>query len=295
MLFRSNHSEFLGLKSRVEMLAEFFVHDGGSTQDWRLKGHAVTAFWRWVATWGAVVKRPSDLGHEDGAFALPPLRMHDHVIETDHSPSATGLLFATDAVTLSDQRRVRRSTVEARAAKARDLAAGNEPVIVWCELNDEADAVEAMIPGAVQVAGRDSIDDKEDRLSGFADGRYRVMVTKPSVAGFGLNWQHCARQIFVGASHSYEQTYQAIRRSWRFGQSRPVDIHVIRADTEGAVVENYRRKESDAAKMASEMVAVVGDAVRAEVRCLAREFNPYEPAQPMRIPAWIKEIGRAHV
>ena len=284
-----NHSEFLGLKTRIEMLAEFFVHDGGSTQDWRLKGHAVKPFWRWLATWGAVVKKPSDLGYSDDGFELPALRMHEHVIHAEHDPSATGLLFAMEAKTLSEQRAVRRSTIENRARMAADLVGNDEPAIVWCELNDEADAVAELLAdrGGIQVAGNDKTEIKEQRLLGFAEGRHRVLVSKPSICGFGLNWQHCGRQVFIGASHSYEQTYQAIRRSWRFGRRDPVDVHIIRADTESAIVANYRRKEEDANQMAVEMTAMVGDAVKAEVRGLAREFNPYEPSVPMQVPSWL--------
>ena len=283
-----NHAQFLGIKTREEMLAEYFVHDGGATQDWRVKGHAVEPFWRWVASWGAVVKLPSDLGHDDGAFALPPLEMPEHVIELDdHDVRATGMLFADDARTLSEQRAVRRATLEKRAAKAAELAAGSEPAIVWCELNDEADACERLIDGAVQVAGSDDLDVKADRMLGFAEGRHRVLVSKPSICGFGMNFQHCSRMIFVGASHSYEGTYQAVRRCWRFGQTRPVKAHVIRASTEGSVIANYRRKEADAARMAAEMTAHVMDAVRAEVRGSGKEWNPYQPSVRQTVPAWI--------
>lgn len=283
-----NHSEFLGVKTRVEMLAEYFVHDGGSTQDWRIKGHAIRPFWQWVATWGAVVKMPSDLGHDDGAFKLPPKIQHEHVVEVDDTDArAAGMLFAVDATTLADQRSTRRATMEKRVEVAARLVASDEPAIVWCELNDEGDAIEAAIPGAVQVAGSDSIEDKIDRLEGFAAGRYRVLISKPSLAGFGLNWQHCANIVFVGASHSYEQTYQAERRCWRFGQKREVHVHFIRARTEGAVIANYRRKEADAARMAAEMTAQVGEAVRREVRGSGREFNPYQPSVRLTVPAWI--------
>lgn len=283
-----NHVQFLGVKTREEMLAEFFVHDGGTTQDWRVKGHAVTPFWRWVASWGAVVKMPSDLGHDDAAFRLPPLHFHEHVIEIDdHDARASGMLFATDATTLAEQRATRRGTMAKRVDLAASLVTGDDPAIIWCELNDEGDALAAAIPGSVQVAGSDSVDEKIDRLEGFAAGRYRVLISKPSLAGFGLNWQHCAREVFVGASHSYEQTYQAIRRCWRFGQKRPVDVHMIRARTESAVIANYRRKEADAARMGAEMTAQVGDALRAEVRGAGREFNPYQPAVDIAVPAWI--------
>ncbi len=283
-----NHSEFLGVKSRVEMLAEYFTHDGGSTQDWRVKGHAVASFWRWVATWGAVIRSPADLGHEASAYELPPLRRHEIVIETDdHDVRASGFLFAEDAVTLQDQRAVRRATIGKRAREAARIASEPGPCIVWCELNDEADACERLIEGSVQVSGSDSLDEKIGKLEQFAMGAARVLVTKPSVCGFGLNWQHCARMIFAGASHSYEQTYQAERRCWRFGQKRPVDVYVLRADTERAVIENYRRKEADAARLGAEMASHVMDSVRAEVIGVsAREWNPYAPSVKMTVPAW---------
>jgi superfamily II DNA or RNA helicase len=283
-----NHSEFLGIKTRTEMLSEYFVHDGGSTQNWRLKGHAVAAFWRWVAGWGAIVRRPSDLGYPNDGFALPPLRMHERVLRVDHTEAwRSGALFATESMTLAEQRAVRRATLDRRVEAAAELAAGDEPALVWCELNDEGDAIERAISGAVQVRGSDAPDDKEDRLLGFADGRYRVLVTKPSIAGFGMNWQHCARQIFVGASHSYEQTYQAIRRCWRFGQRRPVDVFVIRAETDSAITANYRRKEADAARLADETAIHVLEAVRASVGAARREWNDYCPTAPMVIPSWL--------
>ena len=290
-----NHSEFLGVKSRVEMLAEYFAHDGGSTQDWRIKGHAVGPFWRWVASWGAVIKSPEDLGFDGSAYALPPLRMHERIVheETDDARSQ-GLLFADDARTLQDQRRVRRATMSKRVEVAADLASGDTPCIVWCELNDEADACERAIPGAVQVSGSDSVDEKVRKLAAFASGDARVMVTKASVAGFGLNWQHCSRMVFVGASHSYEQTYQAIRRCWRFGQHAPVDVYVIRADTERFVVENYRRKEADAERLASTLREVVGEHVMAEVvGRSSREWNPYQPSVKMTVPALMREEMRS--
>lgn len=285
-----NHSEFLGVKSRVEMLAEYFVHDMETTQDWRLKGHAVKAFWRWVATWGAVVRMPSDLGYDDGAYRLPPMRMHEHVIPVDHTTAhARGMLFAVNATTLSDQRAERKATLKQRVERVRALCSDDAPAIVWCEMNDESKMCAAAIDGAVELTGSDSVEHKIETLAAFAAGRIRVLVTKPSIAGFGLNWQHCARMVFVGASHSYEQTYQAIRRCWRFGQTRPVDVHVIRAETEQLVVDNYRRKEADAARLGAEMAAQVLDSVRAEIQSSSRrEFNEYAAHTAMEVPSWCK-------
>ena len=284
-----NHSEFLGVKTRTEMMAEYFVHDMDTTQDWRLKGHAIKSFWRWLATWGAVVRRPSDLGHDDGSYNLPPLCFHEHVIPVDNSAAhKSGLLFAVNATTLSDQRAVRRGTADARIAKAAELAGTDVACIVWCEMNDESKGVADAIADSVEVTGCDNVDDKQAKLATFSSRQRRVIVTKPSIAGFGLNWQHCARMVFVGASHSYEQTYQAIRRCWRFGQTMPVDVHIIRAETEQLVIDNYRRKEAEAARLGAEMALQVLDSVRAEIQSAsAREWNPYDANTPMTIPSWM--------
>lgn len=284
-----NHSEFLGLKTRSEMLAEFFVHDGGSTQDWHLKGHAVKAFWRWVATWGAVVKMPSDLGYDDGPFRLPPLRMVEHVVPaTDHDIAASGQLFALEARTLTEQRAARRGTIGSRARRVAELARMRGQSVIWCELNDEQDAIaDELGDRAVSVAGATLDDMKISRHESWLRGDVDTLVSKAAIFGFGLNWQHCHRVIFAGPSNSYERTYQAIRRCWRFGQQHEVTVDFVRSDLDGAIVENYRRKEVDAAKMAAEMTAHVGDAVRAEVQGLSREFNPYKPATAMKIPRWL--------
>jgi hypothetical protein len=444
-----NHAEFLGVKSRVEMLAEYFVHDGGDTSSWRLKGHAEEEFWRWVCTWAACLKSPADLGFDATAFELPALEMHEHVIEVDHVAAwSQGTLFAMDARTLSDQRAVRRATMGNRAELAAELAAGDDPVLIWCELNAEADEVERAISGSIQVRGSDSPQNKvaavewflgqrcmcgqlkksgpisgiitettstsgsrvlesneiattpgveinmpptlssetrpdelqrsgpsktltntsrsgskattelislstrdclgsraEDAPSAapqsalirtpgaanaagsmlttatfpvaFADcsaptatkgsdssrtassdssGRRcicgqvsnrRVLITKASMFGHGLNLQVCSRMIFLGASHSYEQTYQAVRRCWRFGQTRPVHVHVLRAETEGAIVANFRRKEADAERLAQSMVSRMRDAMREEIGSATRETNAYAPSMSMTLPSWM--------
>lgn len=284
-----NHSEFLGLKTQAEMLAEYFVHDGGSTQDWRLKGHARAAFWLWVSTWGAIVKRPSDLGHDDTAFMLPPLNIAETIVHADHDVASTGMLFAASAMTLQDQREVRRRTLADRIAAAAKIcksAAGQ--TVVWCELNDEQDRLAAALGDAcVSISGSTDDDDKMARHHRWLAGEIKTLVTKPAIFGFGLNWQHCHEMVFVGASHSYERTYQAIRRCWRFGQKSPVTVHMIRTDADDAIAQNYQRKLASAEQMAAEMVATVAASVRAEVAGLEREFNDYTPTQPIRIPSWL--------
>ena len=286
-----NHSEFLGLKTRSEMLAEFFVHDGGSTQDWRIKGHAIDAFWRWVASWAAVVSMPSDLGHDDSGYALPPLRMNDRVV--DASPEARALCDEGVAATLTQQRAVRRSTLHERVAEAeriaRDYAAAGDQVIIWCDLNDEQDAIaERLGDRCVSIEGATDDERKLERHERWRLGLVPCLVSKPVIFGYGLNWQHCRRIIFAGASHSYERTYQAIRRCWRFGQTRDVTVDIVRSDLDGAVSDNYRRKEHDHARMKRAMKRLVGSIVRAEVTGLAREFNPYRTQTAMEIPSWLR-------
>lgn len=286
-----NHAEFFGIMSRSEMLSMFFVHDGGSTQDWRLKGHARRAFWRWVSSWGVMMRRPSDLGYPDDGFVLLPLQMVQHTVKlgAKHVQDA-GLLFAMAAVGLDEQRKMRRATLGDRvaAAAAKINAEPSEPWIVWCELNDEADGVAAAVHGAVQVAGADDPDVKEERMLAFARGAARVLVSKPTICGYGMNWQHCARVAFVGVSHSYEQTYQAVRRCWRFGQRRPVDVHVFASEADGRVVANLRAKEDAANEMLNEMVAGMADLTRASIRRAVAEKAIYRPAMKVESPQWLE-------
>jgi superfamily II DNA or RNA helicase len=284
-----NHSEFLGVKSRTEMLAEYFCHDGGSTQDWRLKGHAVADFWRWVATWGAVVKHPRDLGYDDRRYDLPPIEMVEEVIPADHSENRdSGMLFAMAPRVIADQRRVRRTTMDERVAIAMRLCDDSDQHVIWCEYNDESDAMAKAIDGAVEVKGSDSPEEKAAKLIGFAHGKHRVMVTKPKIAGFGLNWQRCASVIFAGPSHSYEQTYQAIRRCWRFGQARDVRVTIIRSELESEVVGNYKSKAAAAETMAEEMVAFAAKSLISEIRATKQEWNEYQPSVDMCLPEWLK-------
>jgi hypothetical protein len=287
-----NHSEFLGVMSYTDMLATFFTHDGGETQKWRLKGHAEDAFWKWMASWSVMLRRPSDLGYDDAGYDLPPLRETHHTVGVAYAPSIdTGLLFPMEAQGLGERIKARRGSINERVRMAIDLTPKDQPFVWWCNLNDESTAIAAGIPGAVEVRGSDDDADKERKLIDFSEGRIRVLVTKPSIAGHGMNWQHCADTGFVGASDSFEQTYQAIRRFWRFGQTKPVNVHFIAAETEGAVVANYRRKEADAERMAAALVSHMADLSSQSVRGLARERPDYSPTEPMIIPSWLGEAA----
>lgn len=249
----ANHAEFLGTMTRVEMLSMFFVHDGGETSKWRLKGHAEGDFWRWLASWAVMMRKPSDLGYNDDTFKIPEIKIHSHTVAVEKPTS--GFLFALEANTLQERIGARRETIEDRVRECAAIVnATDRPFLVWCNLNTESEALVKMIHGAVEVKGSDTPEEKEDAMIGFTEGKIRVLVTKPSIAGFGMNWQHCSDMAFVGLSDSYEQFYQAIRRCWRFGQKRQVEVHIITATTEGAIVENIRRKENDATKMAERMV-----------------------------------------
>lgn len=286
------HAEFLGVCTRAEMLSEFFAHDGGSTSDWRLKGHARAAFWKWVASWAALLRKPSDLGHDDSGYDLPPLTVKHHVIAADpETTKAAGLLFAAEAATLSERRSARKASVGARVSECAALVNGDarESWVVWCDLNAESEALAASIDGAVEIRGSNTTEEKEAALENFAAGRVRVLVSKPSICGFGLNWQHAARMAFVGVTDSFEAYYQAVRREWRFGQKRPVHVHIFASELEGRVIANLKRKENDARKMADELSAWTREAVMAEVRGMTRDTNPYEPARRMAIPSWLTE------
>ena len=269
-----NHAEFLGVMSRVEMLSMFFVHDGGETQKWRLKGHAESEFWKWLASWAVCIRKPSDLGYDDGDFTLPELVMHQITVKID-DPS-DGFLFPVEASTLQERLRARRDTIAERIAHCATVVNGtDEPFLVWCNLNDESAGLKSAIAGAVEVKGADSNEHKEKAMMGFTAGDVRCLVTKPSIAGFGMNWQHCNNMAFVGLSDSYEQFYQAVRRCWRFGQKKPVNVYVITAETEGAVVANIKRKEADAMKMAENMVEHMKDLNADAVRGMSREKAGY--------------------
>jgi hypothetical protein len=284
-----NHAEFLGVMSYTDMLATFFVHDGGDTRKWRLKGHAEDEFWKWMASWAVSLRKPSDLGYADDGYDLPPLQIHEHIVPVDYAPSlATGSLFPLEAVTLSERLAARRDTIGARVRQAIDVTPTDRPFVWWCNLNEESAAVAAGISGAVEVRGSEKDSVKERKLIDFSEGRIRVLVTKPSIAGFGMNWQHCADTGFVGLNDSFEQYYQAIRRFWRFGQTKPVNAHVIAAETEGATVANIRRKEADAERMAAAMVRHMADLSLAQVRGLARTVPDYNPSVPVAIPSWLE-------
>ncbi|BCM88752.1 hypothetical protein IAD21_00594 [Abditibacteriota bacterium] len=293
-----NTAEFLGVMSANEMLAQFFVHDGGDTSKWRLKGHAQDEFWKWVCGWGVMIRKPSDLGYSDEGFALPKLDIIEHRV-VSFAAVDEGRLFPVEASTLNERRATRRSSLteraEAAAAQVAIWQAENpiEPVLVFCDFNDEADLMEQLIPGAVQVAGRHTEQFKMEALFNFETGVAPVLITKPSIVGFGMNWQHCAKIVRVGLSDSFEQFYQGNRRCWRFGQTRDVEVHVFISEQEGAVVSNIKRKGEDAEIMAEGMMRHLREVgLQVDVSATTRDVTPYK-RQTVKGENWIGHLGDA--
>jgi hypothetical protein len=281
-------SEALGHLGHMDMLNRFFKNDNnnsatgrmyGEVVKWRFKGHAEIPFWRWVCSWARAVRKPSDIGFGDGAFVLPALTEQEHVIEADTLPD--GMLFALPAVGMKEQRDERRRTITERCEKVAHLVSHKDPALVWCHLNPEGDLLEDLIPGAVQVSGSDSDDEKEDKLVAFARGQARVLITKPKIGAWGLNFQHCAH-VTVFPSHSYEQYYQGIRRCWRFGQKRPVQVDIVLTEGDKAVMANLHRKSLAADDMFANLVREMNDALHIE------RTNPY--VQPAIAPAWMSPL-----
>jgi len=268
-------SEALGHLGATDMLNRFFVNDKnnsgtrrhyGQVVEWRFKGHAEAPFWKWVCSWARAVRKPSDLSTEgqvfdDGRFVLPPLDEHEHVVESRSLPE--GFLFTVPAEGLHEQRQERKRTIAERCEKVSELVAHDQPALVWCHLNAEGDMLEKLIPGAVQVSGKDDDESQERKLLGFARGEHRVLVTKPVIGAWGLNFQHCAHVTFF-PSHSFEQYYQSVRRCWRFGQKRAVRVDVVATEGDLKVLDNLQRKSRAADAMFAELVAHMNDAMRLE-------------------------------
>lgn len=279
-------SEAIGELGFADMVTKFFKRteqtwtrrDQYRGENYRFRGHAERDFWRWVCSWARAIRRPSDIGGDDGPFVLPPLDVHTHIVQA--ARPREGCLFEVPAVGLAEQREERRRTLVERCEKAAALVADTgRPAVCWCHLNDEGDLLERLVPGAAQVAGKHSDEEKTERLRAFADGDVRVLVTKPTIAGFGLNWQHCAHQTFF-PSHSFEQWYQAVRRCWRFGQTQTVVIDVVTSEGEADVMANLRRKQEAADAMFARLVAMMDDAL------IVRPSRGQPKA--LEVPSWLQ-------
>lgn len=280
-----NQSEFLGIMGMDEMLAMFFTHDGGDTAKWRLKGHGRKKFWQWLASWAVTIRLPSDIGFDDTNYILPTLHTYEHLVTSQYGDD----MFTSIAQSLTERRQAKKETLDQRVAKVADIVAQepSEPWLIWCHTNDESDLLRKSIHGAVEIRGSDSIERKEQAINGFLDGSVRVLVTKPSIAGMGLNLQHCARMAFVGLDDSFEQMYQAVRRCWRFGQTREVHSHIVSAESLGAIKQNIERKERQMEEMQASMVEHMAGMMQKSVSSAAIEKTEYEPQHEMVLPAWV--------
>jgi DNA modification methylase/superfamily II DNA or RNA helicase len=266
-----NHAEFLGILRAVEMKGAYFVHDDDG---YRLRGHAKEPFYRWLASWAMSIRRPSDLGFDDTGYILPALTVSPLWVSVDYVPD--GQLFFTGLDGIQGRTKVRRSTLADRVVAAAALVnADTETWIVWCGLNEESDALAKAIPGAVVVEGNMSPEEKAARLEAFQDGQHRVLITKGKIAGFGMNFQHCARQVFVGLSDSWELYYQCIRRSWRFGQGREVRAWIVLSEHEEAIYANVMRKEGEAQAMSESLINAVRDYERDALGATPDARAPY--------------------
>lgn len=270
-----NQCEFLGIMSRTEMLATYFVNDTGDTGTWRLKGWGASKFWEWMGTWAVVIRNPSDIGFDGSRYQLPPLEYKEYVIQSGVN---LGDLFARPAQTMAERRKAQRDSIEARCKALVDvvLSEPDEQWLIWCHLNDEADLITKLLPGAVNVQGSDHPEIKASNLLAFAHGGIKNLVSKPKIAGYGMNYQNCARMAFVGMDDSFEKFYQSVRRCWRFGQKRPVQCHIFTDESEGQIIQNIRRKEEQHHEMSASMIDHMKDIMNKELKGQVNIVNKYE-------------------
>ena len=274
-----NHSEFLGVMTRAEMLAMYFVHDGGETSKWRLKGHAKDLFWKWLASWCVVLDDPKKLGYDIAGYDLPKLNIHTVVVDSS--------VTINEQLSLTERRQARRDSLEIRCQKAAELVnTSSDNWLVWCDLNDEANLANKLIQGSVNVQGSDSDEYKARNMLDFANGDLKCLITKPKIAGYGMNWQICHKVIFLGLSDSFEAFYQAVRRCWRFGQTEDVDVYVIISYCEGAVLDNVQRKQDEADKMKQNLIELTKDLTKRELTATSRITSEYQPGITMILPKW---------
>ncbi len=258
----ANHAEFLGLVTRSEFLASWFVHDDAG---WRMKGHAVQPFYRWLSSWAIALRKPSDIGYDDTGYILPPLRIHEHIVSAG-SGDSDKLFPELGLKGIGGRQKARRGSLEARLDCATNLIdEWGSSWIAWCGLNTESEGLAKVLPNSIEVSGNDSYAEKVGAIQSFLNGTSKVLVSKLRIAGYGMNFQHCHKMLFMGIGDSFEQYYQGIRRCWRFGQTHPVDVHIVVGDAERAVVENVRRKERQHDTMAQGLLEHMRDFEREEL------------------------------
>jgi len=284
-----NHSAFLGILPSNEMISRWFINDTMHAGNYRLKHHAADDFWRWVSSWAACVTHPRDLGYEDDRYDLPPLHRHMHIVSADDCPPPPGCLFHTGNISATNMHGVKRATIGARAEEVARIIGqpDGRPWVIWCDTNYEADELKRRIPDAVEIRGSDHMDVKEQRLLDFGTGKIERLITKPEIAGHGLNWQHCNRVVFAGLSFSMERLYQAIRRCWRFGQTLPVECHMVSTDAEGQIIKTLETKERAFGEMQEALCDAIHDHQLESVYGQT-ELRPTARHQSTEIPEWLQ-------
>jgi len=283
-----NHSEFLGIMSRTEMLSMFFINDSGKSGKWRLKGHVKeNVFWEWLSSWAVMLSKPSDLEFDDNGFVLPEITYHEHFVSSVDKRKGFGLIveYAKD---LNERRNVRKETITSRVKMAADfINSTSDRWVVWCNLNEEGNLLEKTIDDSVQVAGRHEEEKKLRRMFDFAQGKISRIVTKPKIAGHGMNWQICSRVAFVGLSDSWEDFYQAVRRVWRFGQNTSVEVHIFLEEREGSVLNNIKRKNDNAKLMMENMIRHTQELTKINIKGEMKGGSDYFAFTNMRLPKWL--------
>ena len=277
--------EFLGIMSRTEMLATYFIHDGGDTSKWRLKKAGVNKFWQWFATWAIYFNSPNDLGYSGEGYDLPELNIHRVILDSE---VREGELLVTLASTLDERRAARKDSAQRRTDRAAEMANADMDAqwLLWCDYNDESEMLRRKTLDCVEVKGSDEPEFKAQASLDFADGKIHALVSKPSIFGFGSNFQSCHKMVFCGLSDSYERFYQAVRRCWRFGQEKPVDVYIILSEREMNVLDNIQRKQEQMDEMQRQMTALMREITLSEIKHTTRITMDYRPEEEMEVPAW---------
>lgn len=282
-----NHAEFLNIMTMNEMLSMFFINDSSHGNGWRLKGHSRGDFFKWIAEWAMMIKSPADFGFDGSLFELPRLNIINVIVESNNTDEER--LFVMPAETLTERRQARKNSLNSRVDKALQIIEENkmENCLIWCNYNDESEALAKTIPGAYEIKGSDTDEHKENGMIGFAKGEVKYLVTKPSICGFGMNWQNCHNMIFCGLSDSYEQFYQAIRRCYRFGQKKEVNVYVITSQAEENILTNIKKKEANHEEMSREMMKLLSVISRENLYSLKHKRTNYLPQEKMELPKWL--------
>lgn len=294
LLELGNQSDFLDVMAPHEMITRWFINNTMKAGDYRLKHHARADFWQWVASWAVCISKPSDIGYPNDGYILPGLNIRQHVVEVDHSATwDSGQLVRTGNLSSTDMHREMRLTADDRAAAVAEIItnSADSPWVIWVNTDYEADAIRALLPNVVEVKGSDSVKVKEERLEAFSAGQIEVLLTKPKICSYGLNWQHCHNTAFMGLSYSFKQLYQALRRFYRFGQTQVVNAHIVTAETEGSILQAIQRKQEQHAEMQREMCVAM-----AQTGLLLQESrkpDDYNPQVLLELPSWLKSKAAA--